>query len=256
MPQLLIHEAERRISVPIPLTANSGKIRIKTRSQLNEYGLIFATRQNPFSDESYAEWMIGYDVVVSNAERFSLTTLPELQFQGANGATKALYELSEIICYFSQWGIITPEQLACLAEDLGRTSADQLLDQNQQLKICRDEFSPQQINGINFNFTLVKYPLLVKQFDNSDIIVEIKITEQQRAMAVQPMLYVCLPVSELQSPAGALIGRTAQTNELAHFDVTPGNIGIFLEILKLFGLLSESHRHDVLQIINTVRQSL
>jgi len=38
MPQILIKKDEHKIEIPILLTAVSGKIRIKNRSIVNEYG--------------------------------------------------------------------------------------------------------------------------------------------------------------------------------------------------------------------------
>jgi len=49
-----------------------------------------------------------------------------------------------------------------------------------------------------------------------------------------------------------LIGRTASVKEIANFEITENNISVFLEMLKMFGILSNSHKHDILQIINTI----
>jgi len=65
------------------------------------------------------------------------------------------------------------------------------------------------------------------------------------------MLYLCFPITELKSDVN-LIGRTAEVKEIANFEITKDNIKIFLEMLKMFGILSSSHRHDILQIINTI----
>ena len=39
---------------------------------------------------------------------------------------------------------------------------------------------------------------------------------------------------------------------IAYFEITENNIQIFLETLKIFGILSNNHKHDILQIINTM----
>ncbi|GBU25650.1 hypothetical protein R83H12_02305 [Fibrobacteria bacterium R8-3-H12] len=59
----------KEIRVAIPLTATSGKIRIKQRSILNEYGIPIATCQIDLSQDCYVEWQIGYDVVVAEKEK-------------------------------------------------------------------------------------------------------------------------------------------------------------------------------------------
>jgi hypothetical protein len=92
-----LDENKKEILVHIPLTTTSGKIRIKERNLLNEYGIPVATRQIPFSQKHYVEWQIGYDVVIGENKE---TTLIDKTFIGANGKNKALYELSEYIYYF------------------------------------------------------------------------------------------------------------------------------------------------------------
>ena len=57
------------------------------------------------------------------------------------------------------------------------------------------------------------------------------------------MLYLCFPITELQTNT-VLIGRVAEIKEVAYFDITKENIKIFIEILKMFGILSENHKHD------------
>lgn len=88
---------DNKIFVDIPLTTQSGKTRVKIRSSFYEYGLPSATRQTPFTQKHYIEWQIGYDVDIKNKEKLTLTTIPNIQFIGANGKTKALYELSEFL---------------------------------------------------------------------------------------------------------------------------------------------------------------
>jgi len=49
----IFNAIEKKICVEIPLTATSGKIRIKHRSILNDYGVPVATRKTPFSQNDY-----------------------------------------------------------------------------------------------------------------------------------------------------------------------------------------------------------
>ena len=66
------------------------------------------------------------------------------------------------------------------------------------------------------------------------------------------MLYLCFPITELQTNT-VLIGRVAEIKEVASFGITKENIKIFIEILKMFGILSENHKHDVLEIIAAIK---
>ncbi len=253
MPKILIDEENKKIVVSVPLTANSGKIRIKNRSILNEYGITFATKQIPFKQSNYIEWMIGYDVAKSDIKKIKESTLQETEFIGANTKVKALYELSEYIWYFYKWKIINDSDLDLLKKHLESLMDHNLIDKNSELQIDRSNFQEKVIDGISFKYTQVKYPLLVREFGKYEIVSEIKITEQQRAMATQPMLYLCFPITELRSDS-LLLGRTSNTKEFAYFDITKDNISVFLEVLKMFGILSKNHKHDVLKIIDVIKK--
>lgn len=251
MPKILIKEQEHKIEVPILLTTVSGKIRIKNRSILNEYGTPVAVRRDGFSLGNYVEWQIGYDVVKKEVDKLAESSLPDTKFIGANGKTKALYELSEYVWYFYKWGIVSKEDLKSVINYLNSIPNNSLIDSNSELQIDRSHPIAKNINGFNFEYTQVKYPLLIHKFNQYEIVTEIKITEKQYAVGIQPMLYLCFPITELRTETN-LIGRTANAKEIAYFEITEGNIKVFLEILKMFGILSNSHKHDILQIINTI----
>jgi hypothetical protein len=251
MPQILIDKNKKLIKMPIRLTATQGKIRIKNRSVLNEYGAPVATKRDGFKLSNYVEWQIGYDVVKKDTKKLAESSLPETEFIGANKKTKALYELSEYIWYFVRWGVIAKSELEDVAKYLDAIKGQDLIDNSTELQIDRSHPIAKNINGFGFEYTQVKYPLLIYKFNKYEIITEIKITEKQYAVGAQPMLYLCFPITELQAESN-LIGRCAKTNEIAYFEITENNIKVFLEMLKMFGTLSKNHRHDVLQIINTI----
>lgn len=242
-----------KIIVNIPLVNGSGKTRIKTRPILNSYGIPVATIQEKFAPSHYVEWQIGYDAVVADLTKLELTTLKELQFVGANGKRKALYELSEYIKYFYDWAIVTKKHLTEIQSYLLELKEYDFLDKNAELKILRQEFEPKKINGIDYLFTRVMYPLIVHKFGDFEIIAEIIIKERQYARGTQPMLYLCFPITELDN-AKDIIGRTAKSKELSTFTIDKNNISLFLEMLKIFGTLSASHNHDILEIIKVILQ--
>jgi hypothetical protein len=251
MPKILINENEHKIEVPILLTAVSGKIRIKNRSIINEYGTPVAVRRDGFSLSNYIEWQIGYDVVKKEIEKLSESSLQETEFIGANGKTKALYELSEYIWYFHKWAIVSKKELESVINYLNSIPDNDLIDNNSELQIDRSHPIAKSINGFGFEYTQVKYPLLIYKFNGYEIVTEIKITEKQYAVGTQPMLYLCFPITELKLNTN-LIGRCAEVKEIAHFEISESNIKVFLEMLKMFGILSKNHKHDILQIINTI----
>ena len=199
MPKILIKEREHKIEVPILLTAVSGKIRVKNRSIVNEYGTPVAVKRDGFALSNYVEWQIGYDVVKKETEKLSESSLPETEFIGANGKIKALYELSEYIWYFYKWSIISREELEGVINCLNSIQANYLINNNYEIKIDRSNKIAKNINGFDFEYTQVKYPLLIYKFNGYEIVTEIKITEKQYAVGTQPMLYLCFPITELKA---------------------------------------------------------
>lgn len=252
---MFIQEIQNQeIKVAIPLTKGTDKTRIKKRSILNEYGIPVSTKSEPFNQSCYVEWQIGYDVVTSDTEKLEKTTLQDLRFIGANGKEKALYELSEYIKYFYDWNIVTRQELVDIKTFLQNMSDDDFWDNpicHPELSIKRTNFVQQQINGFDFLWTQVEYPLLVYIFGNFEIVTEIIIKEKQYAIGTQPMLYLCFPITELENSQN-LLGRTANTKEFASFKINRNNISVFVEMLKLFGTLSKNHNTDAISIIDVI----
>lgn len=249
-----IDEAEKKIFVSCPLTSVTGKTRIKKRSILNDYGIPVATRQKPFDLSCYVEWQIGYDIKTSDADKLKNTTTPNKTFIGANGYEKTLYELSEYIFYFYKWGIIKEDQILKIKDFLTKANEHDLIDTNADYAITRSHAVPKEILGIDFEYTQVKYPLLIHKFSPYEIVTEIKVTEKQRAVGTQPMLYFCFPITEL-SFKRPILGRTAESSKTADFIVDKDNIFVFLEAIKIFGILSSSHKQDILSILSVVLNS-
>lgn len=162
-----------------------------------------------------------------------------------------MYELSEYIKYFYDWGIIKQKELINIKNFLLNIPENNFLDQNPELSIKRTHPISKTINTLNFMWTKVEYPLLIYKFGKFEIVAEIKITEKQYAIGTQPMLYLCFPITELEN-SEKLLGRTAQTKEYGNFIINSNNINVFLEMLKLFGTLSKNHNKDILSIINII----
>lgn len=134
MSKIIINKQKQEIEVPILLTAVSGKIRIKNRSMVNEYGTPVAVKRDGFKQSNYVEWQIGYDVVKKETEKLADSTLPKTSFIGANGKEKALYELSEYIYYFYKWNVLTDNDLNEIKDYLDKISNNNLIDNNSDSK--------------------------------------------------------------------------------------------------------------------------
>lgn len=244
---------QESIVVAIPLTTQTEKTRIKKRCILNQYGVPVATRSVPITQDCYVEWQIGYDVVVAEEEKLSLSTLKNVRFIGANGKEKAFYELSEYTWYFTKWGLISKNELELLKEKILHLNDDKLFENECELAIKRSHFIEKSFNNLNFLYSKIEYPLLVYKYEPFEIITEIVIKEKQKAVGVQPMLYLCFPITELITKT-ILIGRTAEKNEQADFIINKDNCNILIKLLHLFGMLSGNHKKDILSIIDICLQ--
>lgn len=245
-----------KIYIEIPITMQSGKARVKIRNSFYEYGLPTATRQKPFSQKHYIEWQIGYDADKSDKDKMNLTSLKDTEFIGVNGKKKALYELSEYLFYFVKWDIVNISEINDILKFLEKINPKDFLD--FQFQILRSHPFQKDILGIDFYCSEVKYPLLVHKFDYFDILTEIIIREKQRAIGVQPMLYLCFPITELK-PADnkpELLGRTAYSKEYAYLILDYKDKRFLLESFKIFGILSQNHNYDIRQILELIKKEI
>jgi len=246
-----IGDSDHTLTIAIPLTRGTDKTRIKKRSFFNEYGLPVATKRESFSQSCYVEWQIGYDIASDDAEKLKLTTLKGELFTAANGKSKALYELSEYIYYFRKWDIVKKETLLSIKGFLQKLTDADFIDNPANFAIERSQPVHKRVLDIDFAYTQVKYPLLIHRFEPYEILVEIKLTEKQYALGVQSMLYFCFPITELNSDK-PLLGRSAETKETADFVISRGNIDIFVNMVKIFGILSNNHNRDILAILEKI----
>ncbi|MCH5337067.1 MAG: R.Pab1 family restriction endonuclease, partial [Campylobacter sp.] len=98
------------------------------------------------------------------------------------------------------------------------------------------------------------YPLLVYSFENQEFLSEIVIKEKQKAVGIQAMLFFCFPLYLLKDSKGeqSFLGRLIQSKEKGYLEINSSNISIFLQMLKIFGILSQNHRYDVKQILDYI----
>ncbi len=251
MSLIRIDDSKKAIEVSIPLTSISGKVRVKIRHAFSDYGISTATRKIPFSLKHYVEWQIGYDVPIKDKEKFKLTTLKDekYHFLGTNNKVKTLYELSEIIYYANQLDLISLENLENTLKYLEKQK--QFIEDN--FMITRERFRSHQFGGMDFELSRISYPLLIHSFNDNQLS-EIVIREQQYGSKTQAMLYFCFSILELKT-ATPLLNRTAALKEHALLTINKTNALVFLEMLKIFGLLSQAHHNDVLKILEKILQN-
>lgn len=236
---------EKTLAFELPCTQTNGKIRIKTRESFSDYGIPIAPRRTPITEKCYLEWQIGYDLLAT-AENRESTTLKDITFTNYRGDRKYIYELSEILYYSLKRGLISHELVAlCCAEIKSFTDFADLE------KITRTKPKEVMRNGIKFSEMSVTYPLLVHSFCGYDVHAEIMVREKQRAVGIQPMLYVCLPIKTLRFST-PVEGRTLNAKETAKWIIEEKEAALALNLFRIFGMLSKNHQFDVIQILETI----
>lgn len=232
------------IFVNIPMTKISGKVRVKRRSFFAFYGEPIAPRQQIMTQENYIEWQIGYDLL-ANAENKKKTTITDKIFVNYKREKKYCYELSEILYYSKQRGLISDVEIRAAYRGIKDISPERTFEEISS--ISRTNPKEVIINGMNFYSMDVSYPLFVHRFGQYEIFAEIMIREKQKAMGTQAMLYVCIPVTALQFQTNVL-GRIIESKECAKWIIGREEALLVLEMFRVFGMLSPKHRFDVLSI--------
>lgn len=249
-----IDETTKSILIEIPLTQHTGKIRIKERKSYTDFGIPVATRQKAFNQNMYVEWQISYDAEL-NSRKATFSTLKDeekLIFKAYNGKKKVLYELSEYLYYFYKMDALSKQDLDELKNFVKNIPNERLIENTY--KIYKSIPTYRIINDIGFLESEIKYPHLIHDFNNGFfIIAEITIKEKQKAIGIQPMVYICFPVSYLKDKEGnTILGRKAKANESAIFEFNRDNAFVIVNSFKIFGMLSKSHKHDILEILKVI----
>ena len=249
-----VKQIEAELLVSLPLTQPTGKVRVKERSFFGDYGTPVAVRQTPIAQTHYVEWQIGYDLKATD-ENQAKTTLTRQTFVNYKGEEKFAYELSEMLFYAVQRGLVPLGKVKETFAQIQAVNEAQTFEQLESMSICRTHPQEVSVNGMNFFKMTVSYPMLVRKFGQYDIYTEIVVREKQRAVGTQAMHYVCLPITSLRFSKPAL-GRTLEAKETAAWLIGTDEGELALELFRVFGMLSPKHRHDVLAILTMLFPSI
>jgi len=204
------------------------------------------------SQTNYVEWQIGYDLL-ANTENVEKTTLQNKLFKNYKDERKYAYELSEIVYYAHQHGMIDIGDIQLCYEHIKDVPSTETFEETAS--ISRTNPREKTINGLSFYEMSVSYPMFVHRFGQYEIFAEIMIREKQKAVGTQAMLYVCLPLTSLRfsrNPIGRMLGQ----KECAEWHIGNEEAMLALELFRVFGMLSPKHRHDVLEILKVLFPSI
>ena len=238
------------VLVYLPLTSPTGNIRVRRRSSNKEYG--YQVHKNGIKDEyCYVEWQIKYDTrnVDESETKLGFT-------RSINGEQKYTHSLSDIINFFYINKIVSWNDLIQIKEDLETTPPFDLITENEDLLNKQKRYIVEDqpivdIGGFEVHQYVTAFPLYLVSLDQG-IEAEIGMFEGGLATSVLlPHFYLCIPFTSLLN-FDDLNGRGSYSNEDGVFEINSNNIGIFLDILRLHGLMSPKHKSDVIDIIDAI----
>jgi hypothetical protein len=237
---------EKNIQLVIPAN-NAGKFRFKKRENRLDFGETFSTREGVFDDQTYLEWQIGYDVPVNDVEKGTKgTKLTSKHFIGSNGKKKYPYELSELFYEAMMLEFISKREVENLCKEV--KSYKNFIDEKS---ISVEHHAKLNINGINFEETSIKLPTLymIETLDETQI--EVSIQKQQYASGVQPMVYFCIPLKAFNNSSD-FRGKSSNIGDKLVYVINKPNVLNLVYIMKVFGMASRRHNHDVVKILETL----
>jgi len=235
---------ENNIMLIIPAT-NNGKFRFKKRENRLDFGEIFSTRECLFDEKTYLEWQIGYDVPIKDVENGKkISKITSKHFIGSNGKTKYPYELSEIFFKAMKLEFISKKEVESLLKEIKDYKS--FIDVKT---ISIERHSQIIINGINFEETSIKLPTLfmIETLDKTQI--EVSIQKQQYASGVQPMVYFCIPLKSFINSSD-LQNKSSISGDKLIYVINKTNVLNLVNLMKVFGMASKRHNHDIVEILN------
>lgn len=238
---------EGAIEVMVP-AANAGKFRYKKRDNRLAFGETFSTRTELFDKKTYLEWQIGYDVEVKEVrDGAAQTSLDAQSFVGSNGKTKYPYELSELFFSAIKQGLIEKRNARILLEEI--QAYRELID--EKAISVEEKTSAISLNRINYEETCIKLPTLFMLHTKDGTQIEVAIKQQQYASGVQPMIYFCIPLTSFKNSTD-LMGRSSVSGDKLVYNINKDNAENLSNLMRVFGMASERHKHDTIQIIKII----
>lgn len=253
-----------KINIKLPIK-NTGKYRWKERDSIDEYGKVFSTAEKAYSDKSYLEWQIGYDVEVSKTiqkkdkkgniiEPKKSTSLNQESFIGGKkqNRKKYPYELSEILYLMRLIKMINDSDIEKLIK--GVNASNEFFE--VKYAIAKNKEGTEDFGGVRFKKQHVKLPTFIYGKEDGKPYVEISIQKQQNASGVQPMLYVCIPIKNFKDGTNYIGQKSGTLDNLGVFVIDEKNKDFVLKLFKIFSLCSENHKKDILEILKIIKKKI
>lgn len=235
-----IYVEDRKLIVKLPLTNPTGKIRVKRRGKLSNYGIPIATRKEAFRENDYIEWQISY--ATKNPPN-------ESKVEGIILNRQLGFELTKLLCEGIKWDILTKEDIQEMVNFVNEVGPYDTLEENE---IILRENSKVEIKG-GFKKFVEKAPLFIRNNREKGYFVEIILKHKQKAVGLQAMVYLCLYIKHLKDEENKpLIGRTSKPKEFGVLEISSQNKEVIVDVVKAFAIASWQHRNDIKSILDQV----
>jgi hypothetical protein len=232
-----------KLIIELPLTNPTGKIRVKQRSRISNYGLPIATRTKKFTKDDYVEWQISY-----------ATQNPPEESKVDNiviNDNQIGFELTKLLDEGVKLGIFSNDDLCELEEFINNVQSTETLEENE--KILREN-NLQEIKG-GFKRFVEKVPIFIKKNEEMGYFAEIILRHKQRAVGLQAMVYLCIYIGILNDKNGnSLIGRVAEAKEFGQLEITSENKAFITDVVKAFAIASWQHKNDLSNILEQIKR--
>lgn len=228
---------------------NDGKLRFKNRSSIFDFGQSLSATKLPFEENSYLEWQISYDIPVKQVNEETLVYFGHKTFLSRKNIEKVPFELFEIYKALIESSLIQP------------STTDELFNEIQNYNIFLDTerilINPPEdltINNIRLKKTIINLPSYYFQNNSDGTIIEVTIKQQQYGSGVQPMIYFCIPIYSFFDGKD-IIGKTYKEKSTLCYIIGPHNKQNILNLIRIFGMASQRHHDDILDILDILRNS-
>jgi len=243
--QIRIEAVDGTIQVRLPLTDVTGKVRPKEQTADGE-GEPIAPTKTRMAEKHYLEWQISYD----SRDPAAPNVVKEVSFT-RRGETKYGVELTKMLVEALRIGLISTNDLFRERDRLAKL-ADVTLEEREGIKV---EKEPAKQDGKplpdGFQRWTQKVPRFVRETDSGFIQIQLK--PRQRAVGVQAMVYVCLPLDKARTMDGSpRAPGPARTKETVLFVFDRTNTGFLLDVVRAFGMASKQHNEDMTAILGKV----
>ncbi len=243
-----IETAADSIRVRLPLTDVTGKVRPKEQTADGE-GEPIAPTKTPMAAKHYLEWQISYD----SRDAHAPNVVKEVSFI-RRGETKHGVELTKLIVEALRIGLISTNDLLRERDRLAKLAVD-TLEEREGIKVEKEPVTQDgKALADGFQRWTQKVPRFVRETEHGFIQIQLK--PRQRAVGVQAMVYVCLPMDKVRLMDGS--PRTpgpAKTKETVLYVFDRKNSGLLLDIVRAFGMASRQHNEDMTAIVGKVLEN-